>query len=136
MSKAKPTKEEVVARNQKAKGFVNPAQQRRINELTAENSQLRMSVLNMRQMYEGAVQEKLQLQGQVGNLENMLTAAVVNGRGNSLRIKQKAIESVGDFAGLDSKVEDDDLILTALTVEEVEGMQADLQEAADEGKPI
>ena len=136
MAKKPIPQEEVRKRNQAAKGFSSPADKKRIQELMAENSQLRMSVLNMRQMYEGTTQEKMQLQSQLGNLQHMLTAAVSQGRGKSLRLKAKTLENVGDYAGLDTKVEDDDLILTALTVEQVEGMQADLEEAADEGKPI
>ncbi len=126
MSKDKPTKEEVIARNRKAKGFSSPADKKRIQDLGQENSQLRMSVLNLRQMYEASVGEKQQLQATIANLQNMLTGAVVNGRGKSIRIKAKSLESLDQYAGLDSKVEDGDLILTALTVEQVEGMQADL----------
>ena len=132
MAKKPIPQDEVVARNQKAKGFINPAQQKRIQELQAENSQLRMSVLNMRQMYEGATQEKMQLQAQLGNLQTMLTATVSQSRGKTLRIKAKAIENVGDYAGLDTKVDDGDLILTALTVEQAEEMQADIEEATQE----
>ena len=128
MAKKPIPQDEVRKRNQAAKGFINPAQERKIQELQGENSQLRMSVLNMRQMFEGATQEKLGLQSQVQNLQNMLTAAVVQGRGHSIKIKAKAIESVGNYAGLDSKVEDGDLILTALSAEQVEEMQIDLGE--------
>ena len=128
MAKKPIPQDEVRKRNQAAKGFINPAQERKIQELQGENSQLRMSVLNMRQMFEGATQEKLGLQSQVQNLQNMLTAAVVQGRGHSIKIKAKAIESVDQYAGLDSKVEDGDLILTALSAEQVEEMQIDLGE--------
>ena len=128
MAKKPIPQDEVRKRNQAAKGFSSKADQTRIKLLSEENSQLRMSVLNMRQMFEGATQEKLGLQSQVQNLQNMLTAAVVQGRGHSIKIKAKAIESVDQYAGLDSKVEDGDLILTALSAEQVEEMQIDLGE--------
>ncbi len=136
MANKKLSQEEVVARNKKAKGFRSPADIKRIKELAAENSELRMSILNMRQMYEGAIQEKMQFQGQANNLQQMLTAAVIGTRGKTLKISKKAIDSVGDYGGLDSMVVDDNLHLTALTYEQIEEMQADLEEAADEGKPI
>jgi len=120
MTAKKLTKEEIVARNQKAKGFVDHKSQARINELTAENSQLRMSVLNMRQLYEGVVQEKVQLQAMLENAQRMLAAAVVNGRGKSIRIKKKAIETVHEYAGLQADEVDGDLVLTAVLPEEDE----------------
>lgn len=113
----KLTKEEVVARNKAAKGFVDIKAHNRIKELSTENSQLRMSVLNLRQLYEGAVQEKMQLQGQAENAQRMLTAAVVNGRGKSLRIKKKAIETVHEYAGLQADEVGGDLVLTAVKEE-------------------
>ena len=99
---------------------------KRIEELTANASELSMSVLNLRQMYEGATQEKLVLNQQLSNTQSMLTALVVQGRGKSVRIKAKSIENLDKYGGLDSKDEDGDLILTALTVEQVQEMQDDL----------
>ena len=106
--------DKVRARNRAAKGFVDHKAEARIKELVAENSQLRMSVLNLRQMFETTTQEKLQLQAAVDNAQMMLTAAVVNGRGKSIRIKKKAIETVHEYEGLQADEVDGDLVLTAV----------------------
>lgn len=102
--------------------------QARIEELVAQGSQQAMSILNMRQMFEGVTQEKMVLQGQVQNLQNMLMGVVVQARGKHVTIKEKTFENIGKYAGIDTKLDDGDLVITALTVEQVEEMQADIDE--------
>lgn len=105
--------------------------QARIEELVAQGSQQALSILNMRQMFEGATQEKMILQGQVQNLENMLMGVIVQARGKRMVIREKTFEKISEYAGIDTKVEDGDLTLTALTVTQVEEMQADLNEEVE-----
>ncbi len=102
--------------------------QKRIEELTEQASQASMSVLNLRQMYEGAIQEKTVLTARLNNLSSMLTAVVSQGRGKFVRIKEKTLEDVSKYAGIDTKADDGDLILTVLTVEQVEEMQDEIDE--------
>ncbi len=101
---------------------------KRIEELSEKLSQASMGVLNMRQMYEGATQEKLGLQQQNQNLQNMLTAVVAQGRGKFIRIKAKTLEELVKYAGIDSKIDGEDVILTVLTAEQVQEMQDDIDE--------
>ncbi len=101
---------------------------KRIDELNAKLSESSMSILNLRQMFEGATQEKMMLTNQLQNAQSMLTALVAQGRGKSVRIKAKSIENINKYAGLDSKDDDGDLVLTALTVEQVQEMQGDLED--------
>ena len=101
---------------------------KRIEELTEKLSQASMGILNMRNMYEGATQEKLGLQSQVSNLQSMLTAVVAQGRGKRVRIKAKTLEELVRYAGIDSKVDGEDVILTVLTVEQIKEMQDDIEE--------
>ena len=101
---------------------------KKIEELTEKLSQASMGILNMRQMYEGATQEKLGLQGQVSNLQSMLTALVSQGRSKSVRIKAKSLEALVKYAGVDTKADGDDVILTVLTMEQVQEMQDDIEE--------
>ena len=106
----------------------------RVEELTAQASQSAMSILNLRQMYEGAIQEKTILQSQLANLQGMLTALVSQGRGKSVTIKEKSLANVSRYAGIDTKAADGNLVLTALTVEAVQAMQEEIDAAVeDEG---
>lgn len=131
MATKKLTAAEIKERNQKSMGRDHPRLKKarvQIEELKGQLSQSSMGLLNMRQMYEGAIQEKQQLQAQARNLETMLIAAVSQSRGKTLTLKKKSLENIQKFAGLDTKVEDGDLILSALTVEEVQALQEDLDE--------
>ena len=101
----------------------------KIEQLTGEAAQLRMSILNIRQMYEGSIGEKTVLQNRLTNIEQLLTAAVVSSRGKTLTIKEKTFGTLTDFAGIDTKDVDGNLVLTALTVAEVEAMQDEIDEA-------
>ena len=102
---------------------------KKIEELQGEAAQLRMSILNIRQMYEGSIGEKTVLQNRLTNIEQLLTAAVVSSRGKTLTIKEKTFGTLTDFAGIDTKDVDGNLVLTALTVAEVEAMQDEIDEA-------
>jgi uncharacterized protein YlxW (UPF0749 family) len=100
-----------------------------VEELQAEAGQLRMSILNIRQMYEGSIGEKNQLQAQLQNANQLLVAAVVAGRGKKITIKKSVFEQLSDYAGVDTKEVDGDLVISALTVADIEAMQADIDEA-------
>ena len=102
--------------------------QAKVEQLTAEASQLRLSILNIRQMYEGCVGEKQQLTNQLGSANRLLVAAVAGSRGKSITVKAKVFETLDTFAGVDTKEADGDLVLTALTVAEVEAMQEEIDE--------
>jgi hypothetical protein len=103
-----------------------------IKELQLQLSQTRMSVLNMRQMYEGAVQEKIAASQQHGAVSRMLTAAIIQNRGKKLTIKESTFDQLDKYAGIDTKVEGGDLQLFAVTKEEMAGMLQDIEEASDE----
>jgi uncharacterized protein YlxW (UPF0749 family) len=100
-----------------------------VEELQAEAGQLRMSVLNIRQMYEGSIGEKNALQAQLANANQLLVAAVVAGRGKKITIKKSVFEKLSDYAGVDTKEVDGDLVISALTVADIEAMQAEIDEA-------
>lgn len=100
-------------------------------KLQEENSQLRMSVLNIRQMYEGSIGEKNQLNAQLQNANQILMGVVVGARGKTITIKAKVLTQLGEYAGIDTKDVDGDLTLTALTVAEIEAMQAEIDEATE-----
>jgi uncharacterized protein YlxW (UPF0749 family) len=100
-----------------------------VEELQAEAGQLRMSVLNIRQMYEGSIGEKNALQAQLANANQLLVAAVVAGRGKKITIKKSVFEQLSDYAGVDTKEVDGDLVISALTVADIEAMQAEIDEA-------
>ena len=101
----------------------------RIEQLVAEGNQLSMSILNIRQMYEGCVGEKAGLSMQVTNVSHLLVGAALTGRGKSLTIKAKTLESLGDYAGVDTKaLENGDLVVTALTHEEIAAMREEIEE--------
>ena len=101
---------------------------KRIEELQAESTQLRMSVVNMRQMYDSSIGEKNQLQALLENTNQILVAAVAGSRGKTITIKKKVIDNIANFAGLDTKDADGDLVLTALTVAEVQAMQDEIDD--------
>lgn len=100
----------------------------RIAELMEENKGLRLSIMNIRQMYEGSIGEKQSILLQLTNVQHLLVGAALTGRGNSITIKEKTLASLGEYAGVDTKDVDGDLVITALTLTEVEAMQADLEE--------
>ncbi len=100
-----------------------------VEDLEGQAAQLRMSILNIRQMYEGSIGEKTVLQNRLANVEQLLTAVVVNGRGKSVTLKEKTLKGLDQYAGIDTKAQDDgSLILTALTIAEVEAMQDEIDE--------
>lgn len=59
-----------------------------------EMSQLRFQLLNMRQMYEGAIQEKLSLQQQANQWHQALAAAVIQAGKKGLRITAQTLENL------------------------------------------
>lgn len=95
----------------------------RVAVMTEENAQLRMSVLNIRQMYESVVGEKHMLNGQLGTANQILMAAVVSSKGQTMTVKAKHLANLDDYAGIDTKDQNGDLVLTALTVAEVAAME-------------
>ena len=98
-----------------------------IEKLKEENRLLSMSILNIRQMYEGSIGEKQGLQMQLNNVQQLLTACVVSARGKKLVIKEKVLSSLGDYAGIDTKADEDgNLTIMALTIAEVAAMQEDI----------
>ena len=83
--------------------------------------------MNLRQMYEGVTGEKQGIQMQLANVQQLLTAVVVSSRGKKLTIKAKVLESLSDYAGIDTKADDDgNLSIMALTIAEVAAMQEDI----------
>lgn len=99
-----------------------------IVQLRQQLAQASMGILNMRQMYEGAVQTKLGLEAQLQRTNQMLVAAVSQSRGGKLVIKEATFVKLDKYAGLDTKVDDGALILSVLTNEQVAEMQADIEE--------
>ena len=99
-----------------------------IEKLKEENRLLSMSVLNIRQMYEGSIGEKQGLQFQLNNVQQLLTACVVSSnRAKKLVLKEKVLSSLGDYAGIDTKADEDgNLTIMALTIAEVAAMQEDI----------
>lgn len=143
MAQRKLTKGEVVNRNRKVSGDTTMQGKKlkkalaRIEELTQQSQQASMGLLNMRQMYEGAVQEKQQMTAQINNLQTMLTALVIQGRGKKVTIKAASFAKVSEVAGLDTKLNDnEDLIISSLTHEDVEAMQDDLEEDEVEAEAV
>jgi len=102
--------------------------QKKIVELSQQLQQAQMGVLNMRQMYEGVVGEKQSLQHQLQRANSLVLAAVVNARGKTLTIKEATFNKLGEFAGVDTKDDNGNLILTALTVADIEAMQEEIEQ--------
>lgn len=93
--------------------------QKRIDELTAQASQSAMSVLNMRQMFEGVTQEKLAITGQLNNMQAMLTATIHQSRGKTIKIKAATLEKIDTYGGITPTQAGEDIILTLVTREEL-----------------
>lgn len=106
--------------------------QNRIDQLTQTNSELSMSVMNMRQMYEGQVQEKQILSGQVASMQSMLTAVIFQARGKSVTIRAKTMEKLEDYAGISTNQEGDTVVLALLTAEELAEQQQEFDDAEEE----
>lgn len=104
-------------------------QKKRIDELIAESQQLRMSILNIRQMYEGSIGEKTQLLNQLRSTNQILVSAVVGARGKTITVAAKVLDTIDKYAGIDTKSVDGNLILTAITMVEAEKMQEEIDEA-------
>lgn len=104
-------------------------QKARIKELVEENGQLRMSVLNIRQMYEGMVGEKVMLRNQLQRANQILVAATVQARGKTITVKEKVLAGLEKYAGVDTKEVDGDLIITALTKADMEKMLEELDDS-------
>ena len=104
----------------------------KLDKLTQENHDLRMSILNIRHMYEGAIGERDMMGGRVAAIESMLVAVVTNTDAKKVIISKATFENLDKYAGVDSVSVDDTLILTALTVEEVEQLQSEIDEMQDE----
>ena len=110
----------------------------KLASIREENQQLRMSVFNIRQMYEASIGEKQALQAQHQQMQTMLTGLLAQARGKTATIKAKtfALIQEGNFAGIDTKLSGEDLVLTIITQEQMEEMIADIQEATDGGDPV
>ncbi len=90
----------------------------KIVKLEQDLSQASMGVLNMRQMYEGAVQEKMGLEAHVARMSTMLTGVLQQTRGKSVTLKKKTLERSGDYVGVQADVDGDDLVLMLVTRKE------------------
>ena len=117
-------------RNSKAKGTTMvdvklKKANEKITNLQQQLAQSNMGLLNMRQMYEGATQEKMALQQRLASIERMLVALVIQGRGKKATIKEATLAKLSNFAGINTSAEGEDLLLTAVSVEQLEEMQAD-----------
>ena len=117
-------------RNSKAKGTTMvDVKLKKANEkitvLAQQLAQSNMGLLNMRQMYEGATQEKMALQQRLASIERMLVALVIQSRGKKATIKEATLAKLSNFAGINTSAEGEDLLLTAVSVEQMEEMQAD-----------
>ncbi len=99
-----------------------------VASLTEQLSQASMGILNMRQMYEGATQEKLVLQSQLQSTSNMLVGILHQTRGKSITLKKATFEKIRGYAGLDTKEDNGKLILTLVTVEEAEEMEEEIDD--------
>jgi hypothetical protein len=106
--------------------------QEQVSGLQEQLRAAQFQVLNMRQMYEGAVQEKLGLQNQLQRTTTMLIGAVVQSRGKTLTLKEATLGKLNGYAGIDTQASDGNLVLRAISVEELQAMQEDIDEVADE----
>ncbi len=106
--------------------------QKRIDELVTQGSQLSMSILNMRQMYEGSIQEKQAITGQLNNMQAMMTATIHQARGKTIKIKAATLEKIEDYGGIVPTQDGENIVLTLLTREELAAKQNDFDPLVDE----
>lgn len=124
-------------RNRKATGGSTFAdKQRKKAEAKVANLQeqvraARMSLMNMRQMYEGVVQEKQALQQQLQQMTQIITGAAVQSRKNQLVLKKATFDKLAEFVGYEIEQDDGNLIITAVTQDDVE-IEEDVEEGSDE----
>lgn len=114
-----------------------PAPKNQIKTLKAQvaqlNEQLRAtnySLMNMRQMYEGAITEKNALKAEVFRANQIITALAIQARGKTLKIKEATFGKLAEFVGFSPEADDEgNLIITPISVEDV---QEDIEEEDDD----
>lgn len=123
-------------RNRKAKSTTVEGKKlsKALQKIGNLEEQLRASqfqVLNLRNMYEGAVVEKQAIQNQLSRLSQMLVGAVIQARGKKLTLRESTIAKIADYAGVDTAEDDGNLVIFAVSKEQFAEMQEDI-EAYDE----
>jgi hypothetical protein len=125
--------------NRKAKGTTMAdtklrKAEKRLAEVGQQLQATNISLMNMRQMYEGAITEKNALKNRMVRAEMLVTAFAAQARGGQARLKAKTLEGLNDYAGFDLTDDDGDLLVTPISLDDVEAMEAetDLAEAEDD----
>lgn len=104
----------------------------RITQLEQQVASARMSILNMRQMYEAAVQEKQGIRAQLERSTQIIVALAIQGRGNKAVLKEKTFAKLSEFQGYDQTVDGGDLVITAISAGDYEDMKANLEEETED----
>ena len=124
-------------RNTKAKGTTLVDKKlakanERIAQLTQQLQGTNMSLMNMRQMYEGAITEKNAFRAQMLRGNSLVTALIIQARGRKLTIKEATFKKLAEYAGFDPVADaEGNLTLTLITLEDMEMMEDEI-EAFDE----
>jgi hypothetical protein len=108
------------------------AQERNIN-LEQQLQSARMQILNFRQMYEAAIQERQGIQMALGRTQQILIGLILQSKGGKAVLREKTFAKLAEYAGYDTEVDGEDLILTPVSVSDVEDMEAEIEEQEDGG---
>lgn len=102
-------------------------------ELQQQLQATNMSLMNMRQMYEGAVTEKQGLRAQLARTTQILTGLIIQAKKQKLVLKADTFPKLQEFAGFEPVADEDgNLILTPISADMMEEMEEDLEGDEDE----
>ena len=91
-----------------------------------------LSLANMRQMYEATVGEKQAFKNRMVRAEMLVTAMALQGKLKGGVIKKATLEQLKQYGGFDLQDADGDLIVTPISIESIEELQAEFEESEDE----
>lgn len=99
--------------------------EQQVAQATVRIQELGMNVLNLRQMYEGVVQEKQALRNELLRAQFLLTALVVRSNMGKVTIFKATLDRLVDFLGVNIEESDGNVVLTAIRLDEIKEGQDD-----------
>ena len=100
--------------------------------LEAQIGNLQTALMNMRGLYDAAMEEKAALNAQIVQRDQLLTAIAVEYDGVSVHRATLQQIGSGEYAGYEQELEDDEMFIFAITKEDIADVEPETTEEVEE----
>ena len=137
MAQSKKQKKEVARKRAKARARGQLKQPATRTNLEDTIAQLQAALVNMRKLYDQAMEEQAVLRAAINNRDQIITALAVEYTGVSVKQSTVAEVTSGAYVGYEQEVEDGELFIFAIGKDDLEDEDTEERteevEEADEG---